>query len=828
MTPERWQAIKKLLDDCADIDPRKRSVWLDEACRGETTLRQEVESYLAYEEQLTAFDTSPQAELLLKALKGTDTETDTRVDTETDTETDKGEGGRLVGPYRIDRLLSQGGMGAVYQAHREAEFEQRVALKLVRSGFETPMTLQRFHTERQILARLEHPNIARLLDGGTTEEGRPYFVMELIEGVPIDQYCNEHRLSVHRRLELIIQVCDALRFAHRNLVLHLDLKPGNILVTQSGVPKLLDFGISKLLSQNMRPSQGAEQGHKGKEDSAMITEGPRPFTLSYASPEQLLDEPITTASDLYSLGVVLYELLTSRLPCSAQTNSPAKTMWAICHDTPSAPSTVVRSKTTVSQNGNRDEQAPEVVAQTRERSLTALSSRLRGDIDAIVLKTLRKDPTERYASVEQLVSDLRHHLKGLPVEARQGNLTYRVSKYIHRHRIGLLVATTVVTTVLAIILSFTATLQKQLKSTERQRERSERLSEFMVDLFRAAEPDRGDGEPSVRELVDIGRRRLETELHEEPEVRAQLLLTLGQVYFHLGHFNEAKESQNAAIDVLRQEFGSDHPSIAEVLNDLSVVAFTQGKYQEAEAYCRESIEVRQRLGTEADLNKPRNNLAAILMHRGKLDEAETLYRQSLARRRAALGPRHQNVAVSLRNVALVLYLRGDFDAAEPLLQESLEIRLEFHPRDTTSVATTLASSGRLAHARGQLSTAEDLYMEALNTRRQRLGHDHLSVALLEVDLARLFLELDELDTAGVLLGNAFGPIYRQKPEGDSARAKLESVYGTYLAARGDRTEAKTCLIEGYRTLVRARGPHVLPSRDALNRLQRLSDSHPGI
>ncbi|MEM7582270.1 MAG: serine/threonine-protein kinase [Acidobacteriota bacterium] len=786
MTPERWQQIKSLLDAWDDIAPEERASWLDQACKGDPELRAEVESYLAYEDDLEALETPPSPEPLIEALAPFD----------------EAEAGQLIGPYRLERLLGRGGMGAVYLAHREAEFEQRVALKLVRSGFESPDTLERFHNERQILANLEHPNIARLLDGGTSE-GRSYFVMELIDGQPIDAYCEAHRLTVRDRIRLFLRLCDALAFAHRNLVLHLDLKPSNILITQDGIPKLLDFGIGKLL----------RRGRETRQEEGTATS--RPMTLTYASPEQLDGAPLSTSSDLYSLGVLLYELLTGRLPCGAYAESQPALAYAICHQQPVKPSTAVRRFETIGFAENRKELRPADVAQTRERSPAALARRLRGDLDAILLRTLNKDPDQRYASVEQLALDLRRYLDELPVDARRGSLAYRTFKYVRRNRWRLSVAAGV----LGLIFAFTVALSNQLRHTERQRQRSARLSEFLVDLFRAAEPDRAGREPSVRGLVDIGRQRLETELTEEPETRALLLGTLGKVYYRLGHFEDAKQTQQAALDALQRELGGDHIDIAKMLNDLSAIAFDQGDYRQAEAYSRQSIAMRERLKGDEVLTPPRNNLAAILMLRGKLEEAEAIYRDTITLRRAALGDRHLKIAITQRNLATVHTLRGEFEAAEPLLQESLDIRIEHLGRESASVSKVLAALGRVAHARGELDVAERYFLESLEIGRRLLGHHHLSVAILEGDFARLLVERGELSTASVLFDRALSALTAIKPEGDWTRADLESAYGGYLAAVGRLEEAEVCLREGARVLEAVRGPDVLYTRQAKQRLE---------
>jgi tetratricopeptide (TPR) repeat protein len=756
MTPERWQKVKGLLGECANQAPDELPPWLDAACGDDTLLRREVEALLAYEQDLGVLSVSP-ASLPRDDYDPTD------------------DLGRRIGPYRVREILGRGGMGTVYLADREEGFEQEVALKLI-NGLESLEGMRRFHRERQILARLKHPNIAHLLDGGMSEDGRSFFAMERVEGVDIDRHCGEHRLSVRSRLELVVQVCDALQAAHRSLVVHRDLKPSNILVTDDGTVKLLDFGIATSLQPD--PGDTTEHG--------------QPMTLYYASPEQFLDEPITAASDIYSLGVVLYELLTGRLPCGLDSLGRAEAMRAVCETVPLPPGDA---------------------AVTPAR----LHRQLRGDIDAIVLKALHKEPAQRYASVEQLAADLRRHFDELPVLARRSTLTYRTNKFCRRNRWGLAAATVA----LVMLLAFTAVLARQLDSTKRQRLRAERVSTFLVDLFRGAEPDRGGRRTSVHELIDIGRGRLETELTDEPEIRAELLATLGQVYQRLGHFDDAQEALEASINLLERHSEGDHPKIARTLNDLAVVATMHGEYPQAEKLYRKSIAMRQRLGLEEELIKPRNNLAMVLMVRGELAEAEAIYREGLRRRRALHDPRHPNIAQSLRSLATVLYQGGHFDDAEPLLYEALDIRTEVYGRDSTAVASVLTALARLAHAQGDLDAADSLYVEALDTLRRRLGDDHLRVATVEKDLAALCLERDELATASVLLSRVLTALYRHKDEGDWMRADAESLYGDYLARRGHFDAARGCLTTAYDTLLRQRGPDALTTREAHRRLTAL-------
>ena len=409
MTPERWQRVKGVLDQALELKPARRSAFLDQACNGDQSLQREVESFLTG-------DSDGNEGFLEKPWGGaaiTEDEIQSWV-------------GRRIGSYEVIEMIGEGGMGSVYRGARaDEQYKKQVAIKVVKQGLDTPFALARFRSERQILANLEHPNIARLLDGGTTDAGLPYVVMELVDGLPIDEYCESHKLSIDERLHLFRTVCLAVQYAHQHMVIHRDLKPGNILVTVEGIPKLLDFGIAKILDPESFPG--------GAEATISLM---RMLTPEYASPEQVRGETITTASDVYSLGVVLFVLMTGSLPFQFDNRSPDAIARVICDTEPPKPSTAVR-RTTKAASGTDAQQA------TGKRLITSLvdsperlSKRLRGDLDNIVLMALRKDPRRRYASAEQFAEDIRRHLESLPVMARRDTAGYRASKFIIRHRAG--------------------------------------------------------------------------------------------------------------------------------------------------------------------------------------------------------------------------------------------------------------------------------------------------------------------------------------------------------------------------------------------------------
>ncbi len=453
-TPQRWQQVKNILAEALELPPGARARFLNEACEADDALRAEVELLLALEAdsfiEQPAFAHMPGAEDQVATLL------------EQDEMTAVGARQQRIGPYRILSGIAHGGMGAVYLAERaDDQYRQQVALKLIRQGFASSEVLKRFRNERQILAALDHPNIARMLDGGTTQDAEPYLVMEYIAGEPIDQYCDARKLNTVERLKLFRTVCHAVHYAHQRLIIHRDLKPSNILVTQDGTPKLLDFGIAKLLA----PELAAQTLNETAPEMRLMTP-------AYASPEQMKGEPITTATDVYSLGVLLYELLTGQRPYRLKTNEPQELLRAVCEEEPEPPSTAITRKTETT--GTDAPLTPAQISETRDGQPDKLRRKLKGDIDNIVLMALRKEPARRYQSVEQFAEDIRRHLEGLPVIARKDTLRYRTSKFVRRNKLALSAAALVLLTLIGGIVT-----------TQRARARAERRFNDVRQLARA-------------------------------------------------------------------------------------------------------------------------------------------------------------------------------------------------------------------------------------------------------------------------------------------------------------------------------------------------------
>ena len=513
---ERYQQLKELFQAALECAPDQRAALLDQACAGDAALRAELESLLAHCERSEGFLETPAVAAPAGFIS------DDRAEVTV---------GRQIGPYRILRELGHGGMGAVYLAVRDDEqYQKQVAIKLIRGGASSEFIVRRFRRERQILAQLTHPHIAGLLDGGATAEGWPYLVMEYVDGQPIDEYCDAQKLSTADRLKLFRQVCAAVHYAHQNLIVHLDLKPSNILVTADGAPKLLDFGIARLLPPDT-----------GTADSQTLTLV-RMLTPDYASPEQVSGQPVTTASDVYSLGVLLYELLTGHRPYRVKSHAPQELARVVCEQEPDKPSTAVsRVEEIHHTDGTTERLTPEMVSATREGQPDKLRRRLAGDLDKIVLMALRKEPPRRYSSVEQFSEDLRRHLEGLPVSARPRTFAYRSAKFIRRNRVAvsaaLLLSLTLVAGVIATIWQARIARAERARAERRFNDVRKLANSFLFEFHDGIE--KLPGSTPMREL--LLKRALEylDSLAREAGNDASLQSELATAYERIGNIQSS-------------------------------------------------------------------------------------------------------------------------------------------------------------------------------------------------------------------------------------------------------------------------------------------------
>ena len=644
--------------------------------------------------------------------------------------------GERIGAYRVVRSLGQGGMGEVFLAERaDEQYRQLVAIKLVRRGLLSRHIQGRLRLERQILATLDHPNIARLLDGGATPDGTPSIVMEYIDGEPIDTYCDRRNLSVEARLKLFQTVCSAVHRAHQNLIVHRDLKPSNILVTADGTPKLLD---ERQMTHTMAVTQADY----------------RVMTPDHASPEQIQGGIITTASDIYVLGVLLYELLCGFKPFAIRGNRLGELERAICEDDAPAPSVAI-----LAARNSRHSAIEELAAQ-RGVTPARLQRQLSGDLDNIVAMAMRKEPERRYSSVEQLAADVDRHLRGLPVLARSDSWTYRTSKFARRH--GVVVGFSAA--FIALLLGFSVMTQVQSKRIERERdvaemarataqaerERAEAVSDFLMESFQLAGPAKARGNTiTAKEILDDSARRIINELSSQPALQATFMDTIGNVYFGLGQLDDAQPLIEQGLSIRRALFGPDNLEVARSLWSLNRVYGERGELQQAEKLARESLALTEKHAGVDSLETARNlcQLGFIERTRGASSTAERLFQRCLDIRIARLGRENEQVADTLDNLAQIASDRQDYATAERLYREALgidqRVRDKTHPR----YIRHLHNLATVLQAKGDLAAARPLFQQAIDLYERVLGGAHAETIDALNNYGRLLAEEGQLDEA---------------------------------------------------------------------------------
>ncbi|MCP3963778.1 MAG: serine/threonine protein kinase [bacterium] len=756
---ERWRRIDEVFAAALECPASRRRAMVESACGGDQALLERVEALLAADEKAESF-LEPAATPVF-ASRSLVADVQAPAD------------GR-VGPYRLLRILGSGGMGTVYLAARDDDVYRRlVALKLMRHSADNEEIARRFVAERQILASLEHPNIARLYDGGTSEDGRPFLVMELVDGEPIDRFCNRHRLTIEARLILFQQVCAAVQYAHRNLLVHRDLKPDNILVSADGVPKLLDFGIAKLLRSAERP-----------EALRTTRTGVRLMTLTYASPEQIRGQAVTTtASDIYSLGVLLFELLTGRCPYRLADDSPYELERAICEQEPERPSIAVLRASPPSAGAEEASGPAFQAAQLRPREL---SRRLRGDLDTLVLKAMHKEPPRRYESVGQFAADIRRHLELRPIAARLDSLTYRAGRFVRRQRLLVGAASLVVVLVAAFVIA----LLDQRGLAKRKQLEAQQALRFLVGLFQGANVEEGYGkDATAREIVARGAGRIDRELADQPEVRATLLDAVGQVYAGLGFYDEARSYLERAYELRRQLFGEEHAEVARSLQSLALAVAQQGHDKEAEALYERTLALRRELlGDHPETAEALNELGSLLRRKGDYDRAEAMHREAVAIQHQLLSSDDPELATTLNHLALTVFLKGEPARAEAMLRDALAIQRRSLDAQHPAIVETLRNSGRILSQLGRYDQAEAVLREALTIADTSYENDHPMRFEVVNSLARVLKEKGELSEAEALFRQAVAALRDRLGDGHPKVALGLNNLAGVLFQRGERAE----------------------------------------
>jgi serine/threonine protein kinase len=706
-----------------------------------------------------------------------------------------------IGPYRLVKQIGEGGMGLVYEAEQLEPIKRRVALKMVKRGMDTEEFVARFASERQALAMMDHPAIAKVFDAGATAAGRPYFVMEYVEGIPINDYCDEHKLSVRERLELFVLVCEGVQHAHQKAIIHRDLKPSNVLVgTVDGqpAPKIIDFGVAKAMDDSMF-------------DNTMTTSaGQLVGTPEYMSPEQtdMAAQGIDTRTDVYALGVVLYELLVGHLPFPSEDLKDKgfyEVLRIIREDEPPKPS--IRAKTLAGSSKTLIK-----VAGNRSVAPTGLGRKLRGDLDWITMKALEKDRTRRYETARGLGLDIRRHLDFEPVIAGAPSTTYKARKFIRRHRTGVAAAAFVFVAILLGIAGTTTGLIRAVKAEQHARQEAEtarKVSDFLVDLFEVSDPDRAKGNTiTAREILDQGSLRIAEELEGEPLTQARLMNTIGKVYQNLGLYEEAAPQLERALELRRSVSSADDVAAATLLADLGDLYYVKGRYDEAEAMLTEALAVMDREGGQAenlDLALSINQLASVYRRQGKYDQAEPLYERALAIRSAALGPDDPEVARSYNSLAVLNWNRGNYQEAERLYKQALRLWENAYGSDHSDVAKGLNNLALLYHHQNRYKDAEPLYRRAAGIYEKVLGSAHPRLALALNNLALCHFEQGQFDQADPLFRRALeiretvlGPDHPAVGQTLNNLANLER-------SRGNFTEAEALYMRALQIRVGALG-----------------------
>jgi eukaryotic-like serine/threonine-protein kinase len=741
-------------------------------------------------------------------------ESDPASSLETGTLRSSSESHQPVGPYRLLQRLGSGGMGEVWLAEQMEPVRRRVALKLIKAGMDTDEVVARFESERQALAMMDHPTIAKVFDAGSTTAGRPYFAMEYVPGVPITEHCDTLRLSTRDRLKLFIQVCAGVQHAHQKAVIHRDLKPSNVLVTvqdRKATPKIIDFGVAKAIAQPLT------------EKTIYTQFGAMVGTPEYMSPEQagLTAQDVDTRTDVYSLGAILYQLLVGALPFESRDlrqGGYEGLRKKILEEEPSWPSARIRTLGASSV----------VAARNRGAERSMLARQLEGDLDWITMKALEKDRDRRYGSPSDLAADIRRHLNNEPVLASPASLAYRAGKFFRRHRFGVAVAAAAA----LLLMAFAGVMAFQARRIARERDRanrevqvSQRVTEFLTGLFAVSDPGEAKGNTvTAREILDKGSEKILRELNHEPVIQARLMDTMGGVYDNLGLYDRATPLLQNALSIRRHALGNENIEVADSLVHLGNLAYHKGDLATAETSLRQALAMRREVPGNEPLDTATNltGLAKVLRQKetgGAIDEAERYYREALATRRKVLGGDDPAIADSLNNLAMLLYAnKHDYAAAEPLFRESLAMYRRLTGGEDVEVAITMNNLALLLGQKGQYDEAEQLFRRALAMNRRILGENHPVVATFVNNLATLLKRKGDFNGAESLYRQAIDAERKVFPEDHWEIATIKSLLGGCLIAERRYREAEPLVLESYRIIESQFGDSHERTRAALRRI----------
>lgn len=756
MEKQRWQKIGQIVDGALEIDNKSdRTAFIREKCLGDESLITEVYSFIdSIEESDGLWEDLLNSNMVIADDMAGEMSHDSGIVYHNPPE--------MIGPYRVKKLIAKGGMGNIYLAERnEADFHKNVAIKIIRREINSQVTVQRFIQERSILSSLNHPNIAQLLDGGITEDGRPYFVMEYIDGIPITEYCKTNRCGLSDRLSLFRNMCDAVQYAHTNFVVHRDLKPSNILVNRDGKVKILDFGIAKLTD-----------GKLDEESLIQTREGYRMLSLNYAAPEQITGEPVTTATDVYSLGLLLFELLTNKRAYS------------------------LKDKNLIEAENVIREIEPLKPGQVNKR----WRKQLQGDLDAITMKAVRKEPEKRYESARLLLDDIDAYLNNQPVAARHGTFFYKSGKFVRRNKANLSFASVILALLIIIPSYYAQMINEERRIAEAEAQKAEQISGFLVGLFEGADPF-GDTEEfgldtDIGSMLELGEKRIDSELKNQPEVKAALNSTIGRVYFSLGEFERAEELYIEALQIAESE-GLDR--------ELPLYTFRLGRvYQQvanneaADSLLKKSVELFE---NSEDGFQSQEGVSALAVYGsfswfnlGDTKTAEEYLQRSLEQRRLHFADNDSLLAPAYNDLANLYHSLGEFDQAETYYKQAVDLYTELHA-DNPKTAITMANFSMLLRDQGKLDDAKQYQESALNIVKQKEGQYNIDVALGNGNLSEINMRQGNHQVSDSLARESLGMLREIFGDLHPYVARTKLVYGMNKTYLEEYDEAETLFLE---------------------------------
>jgi serine/threonine protein kinase len=795
MTPERWQQIRDVLEEAQELEPAQRSAFLDRACLSDRSMRQELEVLLASSDDTnsTFLRSAPALDGLIANLDGI-----------------LSGGGLQVGQCFAERFqlvhkLGEGGMGQVWLAEQTSPVRRQIALKLIKAGMYDEALAQRFQSERQSLAIMDHPAIAKVFDAGATTQGQPYFVMEYVPGLPITEYCDRKKLKIPDRLELFVQVCEGVQHAHQKAVIHRDLKPANILVVEvdgKPVPRIIDFGLAKATT----PQVAGE--------SIFTQLGQFVGTPGYMSPEQADPNPqdIDTRTDVYSLGVVLYMLLAGSQPFETKQGQKQpldELLRKLREEEPPHPSTKV--------GADRDSSA--TTAEARGTEPKQLVSLLRGDLDWITMKALEKDRARRYGAPSELAADIRRYLNHEPVGARPASASYRLRKYTRRHRVAVLVAAGLVLLLAAFSVLQTLQLRRITRERDRatrerdratrERDRATRITDFMTGMFKVSDPSEARGNTvTAREILDKASNDMQKGLAKDPEVQSQMMLVMANTYMNLGLYPRAHDLAKRALDARMSLLGPDDPKTLGSMAQLGWILNREGKYVEAEKIERQALDGERRiLGPEDPLTlETTANLAFIVQGPGDFGQGEKLAREVIEVGTRRLGPESAPVLQSMRYLGAALWNQGRYAEAEREYRQLLDADRRIFGSDYPETLKAMSNLALAIQSQGRLAEGEQMYREVLATEQRVLGPDHPFTVLTMYNLAGVLISKGRYAEAEKLCRQVLTIQLRVLGPENPFTLLSKSNLADVLFEEGHVQEAEKLEREALATMVRVTGP----------------------